>query len=95
MTSLTDYLKSEFDKKLASIPDERERYRFLILQWNVWQQRYGRFIAFSVMKLGLAMPAEFNFGPYGHISATDFLLVLGMIDGAKAKMERQREKVPA
>lgn len=87
-TSLTDYLKSEFDKKVASIPDDNERYRFCILQWNVWSQRYGRFIAFSVMKLGLAAPAEFNFGSYGMISATDFLIVLGMIDAAKVKLER-------
>lgn len=87
MTTLTDYLKSEFEKKLASLPTEQERYRFLILQWNVWQQRYGRFIAASVMPLGLALPAEFNFGPYGTITAGDFLIVLGMIGAEKHKLE--------
>jgi hypothetical protein len=86
MNTLTDYLKSEFDKKLASIEGDKERYRFLLLQWNVWQQKYGRFIAAGCLPGDL--PAEFSFGPYGTISAGDFLIVLGMIDAAKTKLER-------
>lgn len=88
---LTDYLKSEFEKKLAGIATDQEKYRFLILQWNVWSQKYGRFIAAGL--LGGDLPDEFKFGPYGTISAGDFLIVLGMIDGAKVKLERQRETV--
>lgn len=83
---LTDYLKSELDKKLAGIASDAEKYRFLTLQWNVWSQKYGRFIAASVLPLD--MPAEFSFGPYGWISAGDFLIVLSMIDAAKTKLER-------
>lgn len=89
--ALVDYLKSEFDKKLASIPTDQEKYRFLILQWNVWSQRYGRFIAESLLPGDL--PAEFSFGPYGTIMAGDFLIVLGMIGAEKVKLERQPERV--
>lgn len=86
MNTLADYLKSEFDKKLASVEGDQEKYRFLILQWNVWQQKYGRFITAGCMPGDL--PAEFSFGPHGIISAGDFLMVLGMIDAAKTKLER-------
>lgn len=87
--SLTDYLQQELQKKLASFADDNERYRFLIQQWNVWSQKYGRFIAAGLLPGDLS--AEFSFGPYGWISAGDFLIVLSMIDAAKTKLERQRE----
>lgn len=83
---LTDYLKSELDKKLASLPDDSARYRCLILQFNVWSQKYARFVAAGQTTDDL--PDEFSFGPYGTISAGDFLIVLGMIDAAKTKLER-------
>lgn len=89
--ALVDYLKSEFDKKLASIATDQEKYRFLILQFNVWSERYRRFVAAGATSGDLS--AEFSFGPYGTIMAGDFLIVLGMIGAEKVKLERQPERV--
>jgi hypothetical protein len=84
--ALTDYLQRELTRKLANLPTDNERYRCLILQSNVWQAKYRRFFAASCLAGDL--PAEFSFGPYGWITAGDFLIVLGMIDAARTKMER-------
>ena len=84
-----DYLKTELAKKLATFRTDAGRYTFLCQQWNVWDQKRGRFIAASVLAGDL--PAEFSFGPHGIITATDFLLVLGDIDAEKTKLERVKQ----
>lgn len=82
MTALTDYLKSELDKKLASLPDDRARYRACILQHNIWSAHMRRFWSHHEQPFGGPHPE------HGYMSAGDFIIVLGMIDAAKVKLER-------
>jgi hypothetical protein len=83
--SITDWFKAELEKKLASLADDQARYRELILQSNVWQQHYRRFYSLHEQPFGGPHPE------FGYMTAGDFLILLGMIDAAKMKLERARE----
>lgn len=85
--TLVDWLQSELDSVLARLPDDRARHRCLCLQTNVWTQRMRDFHTRHEQPFGGPHPE------YGYMSAGDFLILLGMIDAAKTKLERQ--SVPA
>ncbi len=83
--SLTDFLKSQLDKKLAGLPDDGARVVFLGQQFGSWTERYRRFAWTGEQPFGGPHP------DFGLMSAGDFIITLGMIDGARAKIERQME----
>jgi hypothetical protein len=83
--TIIDFLKSELDKKLASLPTDRARINMLAKQYGVWTDNMRRFWHRHEQPFGGPHPI------YGDMTAGDFLLVLGLIDGAKAKIERTRE----
>ena len=82
--TLTDWLEFELIRKLASLPTDQARYSMLIQQGNVWQYRRQRFLETDGA-------SEVPHPHYGPMTATDFILVLGMIDRAKSQLEAQRE----
>lgn len=86
--TITDWLEIELEKKLATLPDDGERYYFLTRQYNVWNQRRNRFYQTDGESEARAPHPLF-----GHLTATDFLLILSMIDRAQDKIVRA--KVPA
>lgn len=83
--TITDELKSELDKALARQPDDDARLVLLAKQFGSWQERYRRFAVFGTQPFGEPHPV------HGDMTAGDFLILLGMIDGARAKIERVRE----
>lgn len=85
--SIIEWIGSQLDERLASLPDDAARWAELCRIWNVWNQKYGRFVAAGVMAGDL--PREFYFGPHaGWITATDFVVILTDIDARKIKIER-------
>lgn len=80
--TLTDYFKTQLDKKLASLPDNRARVVMLAQQYGVWTENMRRFWRYHEQPWRKPHPL------YGDMTAGDFLIVLGLIDGAKAKIER-------
>lgn len=85
MPSLTDFLKDELDRAVARQPDDAARVIFLIKQFGSWTERYRRFAWSGEQPFGQPHPV------YGGMSAGDFLIVLGMIGGAKAVIEKRME----
>lgn len=85
--TIADWLKSELDKKLASIPDDQAQYRYLILCGNAWRLKYEAFACFGTQPFNSSHPV------YGDMDAFDFTLLLADIELRKAQMERAR--VPA
>jgi hypothetical protein len=81
--ALIDYLQSELDKALARQPDDDARLVMLAKAWGSWSERYRLFCRDGEQPLGGAHPE------HGEMSAADFIIVLGMIDGARAKIERR------
>lgn len=84
--TITDWLQIELDKKLAEFPDDGERYYFLSRQYNVWNQRRNRFFATDGESESQAPHPQFGF-----LTATDFLLILSMIDRAMDRIVRAKE----
>jgi hypothetical protein len=82
--SITDWLSDELDKKLASLPDDKARWRHLVLCWNAWQLKYRRFADFGTQPFNEPHPV------YGDMIALDFANLLADIDHRKAKLERRR-----
>lgn len=80
--TITDWLQIKLDEKLAAQPNDGARYRLLSQQWNVWSERRRQFVEDEVL---------FTHPHYGSMHLIDYLTVLCMIDGAKSKLERQRE----
>lgn len=86
--TITDWLQIEIDKKLAEFADDGERYYFLTRQYNVWNYRRTRFFATDGESESHAAHPQFGF-----LTATDFLLILGMIDRTKDRIVRAKESV--
>jgi hypothetical protein len=80
--TLIDFLQAELDKKLANLPDDRTRIAMLAKQYGVWSQNMRRFWHNHEQPFG-------RHPIYGDMTAGDFIILLGMIDGARAKIERQ------
>lgn len=89
MNPVLDFLTQALDAKLAELPDDRARIVFLAQQYGAWQMKRQRFFAQS--QLQAPLPREFDMGPHGWITATDFVLVLGLIDRRRAEIEKRRE----
>lgn len=81
--TITAWLSAELDKKLASLPDDYARNRLLCQQYNVWNQRRLRFFQTDGESEAHAPHPQFGF-----LTATDFLLILSMIDRAKDRLVR-------
>jgi hypothetical protein len=81
--TLIDYLQSELDKALARQPDDDARLVMLAKAWGSWSELQRRFWSHGEQPFGGPHPE------HGEMGAGDFLIVLGMIDGARAKIERQ------
>lgn len=86
---LTDHLERALTAALARQPDDAARVIFLIKQFGSWTERYRRFAWTGAQPFGCAHPE------YGSMTAGDFLIVLGMIGGAKAAIERRMENAEA
>lgn len=84
--NITDWLQIELDKKLATLADDGERYYFLSRQYNVWNQRRNRFFATDGGSESHAPHPQFGF-----LTATDFLLILSMIDRTMDRIVRAKE----
>lgn len=82
--TFTDWMAAELDKKLASLPTDQARYRHLILQGNVWTQRYDAYVRRGRQPFGRPHP---HYGPMG---AADFTNVLCLIAGRRASLEQHR-----
>jgi hypothetical protein len=82
MPSITDYLKSELDKALAKQPDDDARLILLAEQFCHWSVRQRRFWLFGEQPFGTPHPHN------GEMTPGDFIIVLGMIDGARVRIER-------
>lgn len=80
--TITDWLKAELDKVLAKLPNDQARHRCLCLQTNVWMDRMRAFHTRHEQPFNGPHPE------YGYMSAGDFLILLGMLDAAKTKLER-------
>lgn len=82
--TITRWLESEIDKKLASLPED-ERVRHLDRQMHVWENFFHSFIECGHQPFGGPHPQ------YGEMDAFDFRLLLCAITERKTKLE----KVPA
>lgn len=82
--TITDWLQLELDKKLASLPDDRARIVCLATQFGVWSLKMRRFYDLGEQPFNEPHPI------YGDMGPADFIILLGMIDGARAKLERAR-----
>lgn len=82
--TITTWLESELDKKLASLPDG-ERVRHLDRQMHVWENFFHSFIECGHQPFGSPHPE------YGEMDAFDFRLLLCAITERKTRLE----KVPA
>ena len=82
MPCITDFLKSELDSALARQPDDEARLVLLDRQFGHWSERQRRFWLFGEQPFGQPHPH------YGEMMAGDFIIVLGMIDGARVRIER-------
>lgn len=91
--TLIEWLGADLDRRLAAEPSDEARYTKLCRETNLAQQAYGRFVAASFLPGD--MPREFNYGPYGWITANDFVLYMGEIDARKTKLERQPKAMEA
>jgi hypothetical protein len=81
--TLIDWLCAELDKKLESLPSDQARHRTLILQGNVWRDKYAAFAARGVQPFGEPHPT------YGEMTAYDFALLLCAIDERKNRLVRE------
>jgi hypothetical protein len=84
-----EWLKGQLEQSLATKPDDHARVIHLVKEWGSWSERYRRFAATGRQPFGEPHPV------YGPMSATDFLIVLGMIDGARSAIERRMTLQPA
>ncbi len=82
---LTDFLRDELDKALARLPDDQARIAMLGKQYGAWSEHMRRFWHLHEQPFGGPHPV------YGNMTPGDFIVVLGMIDGARAKIERRLE----
>lgn len=80
--TITAWLEAELDAKLASLPDDRARYRHLILCGNAWRQKYDTFAAFGTQPFNCPHPV------YGEMDSFDFALLLAAIELRKCRLER-------
>jgi hypothetical protein len=80
--SFIEWLEAELDKKLASLPDDKARYRHLILCGNAWRQKYEAFTNFGTQ------PFEEPHPQFGDMTAFDFTILLTGIQVRKARLER-------
>lgn len=89
MSEFHDWLKSQLEQSLAAKPDDRARVIHLAKEFGSWSERYRRFAVTGAQPFGEPHPV------YGEMTAFDFLAVLGMIDGARAVIERRMTLQPA
>lgn len=80
--SITTWLESELDKKLASLPDDQFRAAFLKTQMHVWENFFRGFIECGHQPFRRPHPI------YGKMDAFDFRLVLCAIDVRIARLEK-------
>jgi hypothetical protein len=81
--NLVDWLEIELEKKLATLSCDGERYSFLTRQYNIWNYRRNRFYQTDGESESASPHPQFGF-----VTATDFLLILSMIDRAQDKIVR-------
>lgn len=81
--SITDFLKTELDKKLASLPTDRARINMLARQYGIWTQNMQNFWRRCEQPFGGPHPV------HGDMTPGDFIIVLGMINSARHDIERQ------
>lgn len=82
--TFTDWLSTELDKKLATLPTDQARYRHLILCGNAWKLKYRTWIDLGEQPFNEPHPV------YGDMDAFDFSLLLADIDRRKSKLENMR-----
>lgn len=81
--NIHDWFAELLDAKLKEFNTDQERYSFLIRQGNIWQQRYGRFVATDGA-------SECPHPQFGQPVATDFLIIVTDIEKRKGQLEAKR-----
>jgi hypothetical protein len=89
MPSITDFLKDELDKAVAARSGHQAKLDLLAIEQGNWALRFRRFARTGEQPFGGPHP------DFGQMQATDFLIVLGMIDGARAVIKRRKETAGA
>lgn len=77
-SDITEYLKLELDRAVAAKSSDPERLRFLAIEQGNWALRMRRFWRCGEQPFGGPHPE------YGAMVAGDFLIVLGLIESARA-----------
>lgn len=89
MPSITDYLKDELDKAVAARSGHQAKLDLLAIEQGNWALRMREFWRDGTQPFGYPHPV------YGPMQATDFLIVIGMIEGARAVIKRRKEMAGA
>lgn len=85
--TITEFIAGQIDADLAAYPGAQAKYARLSKLHNIWTARRAQFV-FALARDDDEMPRLFYYGPaLGWMSAADFLIVLGMIDGKKSALE--------
>lgn len=79
---IANWLESELDKKLTSLPDDGSRYRLLIQQRCVWERFFHSFAECGHQPFGGPHPE------YGEMDAFDFSLVMASIQVRIGRLEK-------
>ena len=80
--NILEWLATQLDLKLESLPNDRARVVVLAQQYGVWTGFYDRFTAFGHQPFGGPHPE------YGEMIAIDFANVLALIDQRRHAIER-------
>lgn len=89
MPSITDYLKDQLDRAVAARSGNQAKLDLLAIEQGNWALRFRHFARTGEQPFGGPHPE------YGPMQATDFLIVLGMIEGARAVIKRRKEMAGA
>lgn len=83
-TTLAEFLEAELQKKLATLTSDHARFTVLSDQYRAWEVRRAMFfVTNGDSEICRAHPR------FGHMTATDFLFVLMMIEAEQTKLQRE------
>lgn len=81
--NISEFLKAELDKALDRQPDDDAKLVLLAKNYGSWCEMRRRFVLFGEQPFGGPHPH------HGEMQAPDFVMVIGMIDAARARIERR------
>lgn len=86
---ITDFLRTELDAVLARAADDKARIVMLAKARGFWSAARMNFLVSGEQPFGGPHPE------HGDMTAADFVIVLGLIDAAKARIDGAREAAHA